>query len=74
MKLAVHVLPRSSKNEIVGVMADGTLKIKVTAAPVDGSANKAVIRLLALKYKVPKSTITILRGQTGKNKIVLIEN
>jgi len=45
-KIKLRVLPRSSKNEVVGKMDDGTLKIKLTAAPVDNAANEALIELL----------------------------
>lgn len=72
MKLAVRVIPRSSKNEIVGTMADGSLKVKLTAAPVDGAANEALIELLSEKFDLPKHCITILRGLKSKNKVVEI--
>lgn len=53
-------------------MADGTLKIKLTAAPVDGAANKALIELLSTHFAVPKSMIRIARGETGRKKVVEI--
>ena len=72
MIIKIRVLPRSSKNEIIGPMADGTLKIKLTAPPVDGAANEALIKLLAKYYDLPKSKITILSGQKSKNKTLEI--
>ena len=72
MRLTIKVLPRSSRNEIVGTMADGSLKIKTTAAPVDGAANEAVIALLSREYGVPKRGITIVRGASSKTKLVEI--
>ena len=54
-------------------MADGVLKIKVTAPPVDGEANAAVIALLAKEYGISKSDIHIVQGQTGKNKRIEID-
>jgi uncharacterized protein len=72
MKLSIKVLPRSSKNEIVE-MPDKSLKIKLTAAPVDGEANKKLIALLAEHFDVAKSKIKIVSGLTSKNKIVEID-
>lgn len=72
MKLKIRVLPRSSKNEIVGTMADGTLKVKLTAAPVDGAANEALVELLAEHFGVPKYKIEITSGLRSKNKTVKI--
>jgi len=71
-RITVRVLPRSSKNEIVGEKEDGAIKIKTTAAPVDGAANEAVIKLLAEYYGVKKSAVMIVRGHTSKTKIVEI--
>jgi hypothetical protein len=58
---------------VVGEMADGTLKVKLTAAPVDGEANKELIKLLSKEWGVPKSNINIIKGLTSRNKIVGIE-
>ncbi len=66
----VKVVPRASRNEIVGVGTDGALKIRVTAAPVDGAANEAVIKLLAEALDIPKSNIDIVAGQTSTSKII----
>lgn len=71
-KLNIRVLPRSSKNEVVGQMADGTLKVKLTAPPVDGAANEALIELLAEYFDTSKSKIKIVRGLTNKNKVIEI--
>jgi uncharacterized protein (TIGR00251 family) len=69
-KIKIRVLPRSSKNEVIGEMADGTLKIKLTAPPVDGKANESLIKLLADYFNVPKSKIKIAAGATSKNKTI----
>ncbi len=71
-KFKCRVLPRSSRNEIVGLMADGTLKVKLTSAPVDNKANEALIDLLSLYFSVPKDKIKIVRGRTSKNKVIEI--
>ena len=70
--MAVRVLPRASRNEIAEVMADGTVKIRLTAAPVDGEANKQLIRFLAAALKIPASRIEIIAGAAGRQKIVSV--
>jgi len=72
MNKKIKVIPRSSKNEVVGEMSDGILKIKLTAAPVDGEANKELIKLLAKYFGVAKSRIKIVKGLTSRNKVVEI--
>jgi hypothetical protein len=69
--IEVKVDPRASKKGIVGVM-DNILKVKLTAPPVGGAANEQLIELLAEKYGVKKSNITILRGETSRRKTVKI--
>jgi len=69
--IEVKVDPRSSKRGIVGVM-DNMLKVKLTAPPVGGAANEQLVELLAEKYGVKKSNITILRGETSRRKTVKI--
>ncbi|MFH1946724.1 MAG: DUF167 domain-containing protein [Candidatus Magasanikbacteria bacterium] len=73
MKYKIKVLPRSSKNEIVGKLPDGTLKIKLKAPPVDGEANTELIKFLSKEWKVPKSSIKILKGLTSKIKLIEIK-
>jgi uncharacterized protein len=70
--ISVHLVPRSSRNEIVEIMETGSVKIKLTAPPVDGQANKALIDFLADALDVPPSQIEIISGQTSKNKIVTV--
>ncbi len=72
-KLNIKVIPRSSRNEIVGIMPDATLKVKLTAPPVDGEANKELVKLLAKHFDIPKSKIKIAKGVTSKNKTIHIE-
>ncbi len=67
----VRVLPRSSRNVIEGVV-DGQLKVRLTAAPVDGSANEALIKLLAGHFRIPKSSIVIVSGLRSRHKLVLL--
>jgi uncharacterized protein (TIGR00251 family) len=63
----VHVQPRSSVNAIIGCH-DQALKIKLTAPPVGGAANKQCVQLLAKTLGLPKSALTIASGQTSRRK------
>lgn len=68
-KVKLRVIPRARQNKIT-TDADGTIRVHITAAPVDGAANDAVIRALAEYFHVPKSQIKIVRGETSRNKVV----
>jgi len=68
----VVVQPRSSKNMIVGIYNDA-IKIKLTAAPVDGAANSMCINFLAKLLKIPRSSIDIISGQSSRTKKILIK-
>jgi uncharacterized protein (TIGR00251 family) len=70
--ITVRVTPRSSKNEISGIQDDGTIKVRLTAAPVDGQANAALIRLLADLLQVAPSRVEIIAGQSGRDKLVTV--
>lgn len=70
--LHIRVTPNASQNSI-STLEDGTIKVKLTCAPVDGKANKALIALLAKEYRVPKRNVEIVRGETSKHKIVRIK-
>ena len=69
--LSLRVQPRASRNEVLEVR-DGRLLIRTTAAPADGKANTAVLRLLAAFLGVAPSRIRLVRGQTQRNKVVRI--
>jgi uncharacterized protein (TIGR00251 family) len=71
VRLSVRVTPRSGRDE-VEVLADGSLKVRLTTPPVDDKANEALVELLAKHLAVPKSAIRIVRGRTGRNKVVEI--
>jgi uncharacterized protein len=72
MTLRVKVIPRSANTEIAGEMADGTLKIRIAAAPERGRANDELIAFLADHFRVPKSSVTILSGQSATLKLVKV--
>lgn len=67
----MKVIPRSSRTEILGKEND-IYRMKLTAPPVEGKANKAVIELLAEKLGVPKREIEIVSGKTGRLKTIRI--
>jgi uncharacterized protein (TIGR00251 family) len=69
--LAVQVTPRASRNEISGWQGD-VLRVRLTAPPVDGAANAALIAVLAGVLDVPKSAITIVAGHSGRRKRVRV--
>jgi uncharacterized protein (TIGR00251 family) len=71
IQLTVQAVPRAAKNEILGVHG-GALKIRLTAPPVDGKANDALIRFLADALEVPRANIEIRVGQTGRKKVVRV--
>src|SRR5512145_2580099 len=68
----VRVQPRASRDEIVGWRADDVLGVRVTAAPVDGDANAAVRGLVAARLGVPRSAVTVARGQRGRDKLLCV--
>jgi len=71
--LKVFVQPRSSKNMIAGQHGDA-LKIKLTAPPVDGAANKMCIQHLAKWLKITKSSIEIISGHGSRTKRLLLRS
>ena len=71
--LTVRIVPRASRSEIAGYH-DGVLRIRVAAAPVEGAANRALIRFLSKTLKVPQNAITIISGSNSKRKILRITN
>ncbi len=68
---AVKVHPRAKKNAITGEMGEA-LKLSLTAPPIEGRANEAVIEFLAAFLKVPRSSVTIASGQTSRAKVVRV--
>ena len=71
--IKVKLLPRSSRNHVMGKEGD-LYRIKVTAPPVDGEANAALIRLLSKKLGIPKKAIEILSGHTSRLKTLRIKD
>lgn len=69
--LDIAVKPRSGR-EGAGALQGDRLVVSVNAPPVDGKANLAVVRVLAETFGVPRSAVTIVRGETGRKKTVRI--
>jgi len=68
--LSIKVIPNSSKNELI--YKDGALRLKITTPPVDGKANKFVTEFLSKKFKIPKTSIEIIRGDSTREKLILL--
>jgi uncharacterized protein (TIGR00251 family) len=70
--LAVRVTPRASRNEIVEIQDDGTVKIHLTAPAHEGKANEELIKFLAEIFGVPKSNVDIVAGASGRDKLISV--
>ncbi len=70
--IKLKISPNASKNEII--KTDEMVKVKVTAQPIENKANKALIEFLSKNFKVPKSSIEIVKGETSKEKTILFKN
>ena len=73
VRIRLYVQPRASRTEITGTHGDA-LRIRVAAPPVDGEANQELLRFLAKKLGVPKSSLQLVQGETARTKVVEIEN
>jgi uncharacterized protein (TIGR00251 family) len=70
--LNIRVQARASQDEMAGVVGE-QLKIRLTAPPVDGKANQALLKFLAKCFGVPRGQVTLLSGDTGRSKRVRID-
>ena len=74
VRVALRVTPRAGRDRIDGIVADADgkalLKLSVTAAPEDGKANAAVLKLLAKAWSVPRTTLSVASGAAARRKIV----
>lgn len=68
--IKVKIVPNSSRNEIV--LEEEFIKVKVTAQPIENKANKALIEFLSKQFKIPKTSIEILKGENSKEKTILL--
>jgi uncharacterized protein (TIGR00251 family) len=72
LTFAVKVITRASKSEIAGEY-NRALRIRLAAPPVDGAANRELIRLLAKNLKVPQNAVEIISGAASKHKIIRVQ-
>jgi uncharacterized protein (TIGR00251 family) len=70
--VALHVQPRSSRNQIVGLQGDN-LKVKLTSPPVDGAANKCCCDFLAKTFGLAKRDVSLVGGDKSRQKRVLLD-
>ncbi|MCL4269453.1 MAG: DUF167 domain-containing protein [Anaerolineales bacterium] len=70
--LGVRVTPRASRNQIVGVMNDGTIKVHIAANPDDDEGNAELLSFLSDVLGIPRSRIEIVAGEGGRDKLISI--
>ena len=71
--LSVRLTPRSTLDAIDGV-GDGVLRARVSAPPVDGAANAALVRLIASELKIPKGSVRIVSGESSRSKVIAVDD
>jgi uncharacterized protein (TIGR00251 family) len=71
LTFAVRVAPRASRSEISGEH-DGALRVRIAAPPVEGAANRELIKVIARAFKVPQSAVEIIAGTNSKSKTVRV--
>jgi len=67
----VRVVPRASRNKIAGIQ-EGVVRIQLTAPPVEGAANEALVSFLSSVLRVPKRDVELVSGQTARDKVVAV--
>ena len=70
--ITVRISPRSKRNEIIGILSDGTIKIRLIAPPEEGKANAALINYLAELFDIPAVNIEIVAGHSSRAKLITI--
>ena len=70
--LAVRVTPRASRNEIVELLEDGTIKVRLASPPSDSEANDALLAFMADILGVPQSQLDIVAGGVGRDKLISV--
>ena len=74
VRFAVRLTPRGGADRVDGVDSEGVLQTRVSAPPVDGAANTALIRLLVDELGVARSAVRLVAGATGRHKLVVVED
>jgi uncharacterized protein (TIGR00251 family) len=70
--IAVRVTPRASRNQIIGALQDGTIKIHIAEVPNEGQANEPLIEFLSSVLGVSKDRIEVVAGDKGRDKLVSV--
>ncbi len=70
--LAVRVTPRASRNQIVGLLSDGTIKVHLASDPSDEQSNVELLAFLSEVLGVPKARLEIVAGESGRDKLVSV--
>jgi len=70
----VRVVPRAAKDGVAGIMGGEALKVRIQAPPVEGKANAYLVKFLSKRWQIPRGSIEILSGETGRNKRLRISN
>ena len=70
--IAVRVTTRATKNQIIGALSDGTIKIHIAAAPTEGQANEELLTFLSNVLEVPRNRIEVVAGDTGRDKLISV--
>ena len=68
--IRIRIVPNSSRNEII--LEEEFIKVKVTAQPIENKANKALIEFLSKQFKLPKTSIQIIKGETSQDKTIIL--
>lgn len=72
IEVPLRVQPRARKNEVTGVH-NGALKVKTTAPPVEGAANREIVKFFAGLLRLPRSRLSIVSGDKSRDKLLRIE-
>ncbi|MEW6224033.1 MAG: DUF167 domain-containing protein [Chloroflexota bacterium] len=72
VRFAVRLTPRGGSDRVDGVI-DGVLRARVTAPPVEGAANQALLRLIATELDVPRRDVRLVAGASGRTKLVAVD-
>jgi uncharacterized protein len=70
--LALRVTPRADRNQITGLLTDGTIKVQLAATAEDEASNKELLAFLSEVLGVPKSRVEIVAGESGRDKLISV--
>jgi uncharacterized protein len=73
VRFAVRLTPRGGADRVEGANADGVLEARVSAPPVGGAANTALIRLIADELDIARSSVRLVAGASGRQKLIVVE-